>query len=86
MFLSKCLTYVIFTQTPALYSAIKQVGRLTPHPLPQHVTGQFAATFTIPVKRLLGEERASEIVSPARAEGREGTSNGLVQSTLLTGR
>ena len=40
----------------------------------------------IPVKRLLGEERASEIVSPARAEGREGTSNGLVQSTLLTGR
>ena len=30
----------------------------------------------IPVKRLWGEERASEIVSPARAEGREGTSNG----------
>ena len=38
-----------------------------------------------PVKRLLGEERASESVSPARAEGWEGTFNRLVHGTLLAG-
>ena len=38
-----------------------------------------------PVKRLLGEERASERVSPARAEGGEGTFNWLVHGTLLAG-
>ena len=39
----------------------------------------------VPVKRLLGEERASERVSPARAEEWEDTFNWLVHGTLLAG-
>ena len=41
--------------------------------------------YVKPVKRLLGEERASERVSPARAEGWEGTFNWLVHGILLAG-